>query len=152
MSKVIILRGIPGSGKSTWVDNYIEDTMESLAVVNVLSRDKIRAEQFGDANTGFGVDEELVTRLFFEEYENLLKSATGPYSRHIIIDNTNIFWDHVLELADLAYEYDIPVETVLIDVGLDEALWRNAGRDRVVPEEVIRGMHTQLEFTKEWSL
>lgn len=149
MSKVIILRGVPGSGKSTWVSNYM---FEAKSEVAVISRDDIRADLFGSA-AAHGVDENRVTEKFNLLYNEFLgKMKSRNYDIDLIIDNTNCDWSRVLDLAMPAAMYDIPVKTVLINTDLDEALRRNAARDRVVPEHVIRRMHAQLMETRDWEL
>jgi predicted kinase len=152
VSKVIILRGVPGSGKSTWVDKYDDylDTVGSYYRV-ILSRDSIRAKLFGSEGA-HGVDEEAVSVDFNKWYDSYLDEATKRDDMTIIIDNTNCDWSRVTLLALRARDFRVPVEIVVIDTSLDEALRRNAARDRVVPEDVIRRMHAQLQETKDWKL
>lgn len=152
MSKVIILRGVPGSGKSTWVDKY-DEYLETVGAYYrvILSRDNIRAKLFGTA-AAHGVDEKAVTDNFNKWYDQYLDEATKRGDMTIIIDNTNCDWGRVLDLAVRAAQFGVKVETVVIDTPLEEALRRNAARDRVVPEDVIRRMHAQLQETKDWTL
>jgi predicted kinase len=150
-SKVILLRGVPGSGKSTWVDAYKEVLAKYAHYVVVLSRDHIRSRLFGYPDN-HGKDEERVSVVFNASYKVYLEQAQKRDDMTIIIDNTNCDWTRVEELAALAKEYDIPVEIVLIDTPLEEALRRNANRDRVVPEHVIERMHAELQATKDWTL
>jgi predicted kinase len=139
---MIILRGIPGSGKSTEAKAMAKRDPNAL----VIGRDGIRWFLFGDS-AAFGIDEDLVTKVV----ERLVLTALDQ-GASVIIDNTNTVWKNVEEFAAIAATYDIPVAVHVVDVGLTEALRRNRNRDRVVPDDVIKRMHAQLEETKDWTL
>lgn len=140
MSTLIILRGISGSGKSTRALELLNSTPNSV----IISRDAIRAMLWGTA-AAHGVDEKLVTLV-----QDASVNAACQQGKTIILDNTNVvpkFLDTAIYHVS-SWGYEIVVE--VIDTPLDEALRRNAARDRVVPEEVVRKQHEQLQQTKEW--
>lgn len=144
MTKLIILRGISGSGKSTTA-NVIRHDKDKCIVVN---RDKIRELLFGSEDA-FGVDEELVTKI---EHHTLASAIGAGYD--VVSDNTNIRWEFVRKIARVAVNADpaVDVEIILIDTPLEEAITRNNNRERKVPEHVIRNQHAQLETSKDWTL
>ena len=141
MASLEIVRGVPGCGKST----YAATTGKS-----VINRDSIRKMLFGSEDA-FGVDEELVT-----EIQNTLLKHYLSKDYDVIVDNTNIEWQHVKALAAIAHQYGADVKITVLDVGLEEALRRNADRatlgGRFVPVSVIENMYERLEKTKGWAL
>lgn len=155
MSKVVILRGVPGSGKSTYIAKYKANSVPWIYVAS-LGRDDIRKRLFGNESS-HGVDEERVTKEFMVDFHYYLDTFRRYKDRDdidfvLFIDNTNCDWSRVLDLVEIVKPYDIPVEIVVIDTPLDEALRRNAARDRVVPEHVIHSMYAQLQETKDKTL
>lgn len=136
MGKIILTIGIPGSGKSTWAAEYQEQNPGTL----VANRDSLR-ESLGIAKIFDKEAESLVIKLEDEIIEFGLKTG-----RTVIVADTNLNLKTIKHFKEVAGG---EVELKLFDVDLDECLRRNAARDRVVPEEVIRRMHKQFEEIKE---
>ncbi|NEG89291.1 RNA ligase [Bifidobacterium aerophilum] len=141
MAKLIILRGLPASGKSTWARQWADDPVNTWPHC-VISLDSIRLMVAGSvANRD---------RMRFG-YGRGFESMVVAMGRHMIADALDAGWDVVAdaqhanpryanELARLATERGALWETKDFDVPLDELLRRNAERpdeDRV-PEEYIR--------------
>jgi predicted kinase len=128
MSILNIAIGVPGSGKSTY--------MKTLDAVYV-SSDAIRKELFGDENSQenpskvFGI---LNSRI--KEALESGKNATYDATNVSRSSRKKIFKDY-RNKADIivAYYFETPIE---------EAKRRNNSRDRVVPEEVIDRMFSNL--------
>lgn len=128
MSKVLALRGISGSGKST----YAEDLRrEGWAIV---SRDAIRETVFRDYQS---VDEDVVTKIQDASLNALL--AAG---RNTVIDDTNIRLKYLRRFAELTYNHAVPFEVKQFDCDVNTAIFRVQARvalgGRDVPEGVIR--------------
>lgn len=132
MPKVMLLVGIPGSGKSTYAKLYL-DRYERL------SADDIRKELYGDAgNQG---NPSQVFSVFFNRLKILLKE-----NKDIVIDNTNCKKEHRDKLLKFIKEtntfYD--VEYYFVDTSLKKSLDRNSQRSRKVPEEIVYAMYRSL--------
>jgi predicted kinase len=138
--RLVVLAGLPASGKSTFSDGLVENGFVRISL------DEIRKEIYGDANE---IGDWKVTRKRFTE----LYDAALAAKKNIVIDNTHFMRSHrqrVIDIAKVAGYVDIHV--AVMDVTLEECLKRNANRERVVKEEVIRDMHKWLygsQFPKD---
>jgi len=70
-----------------------------------------------------------------------LETQAGP----TILDATNLRRKDRKSWLKLASQFGAVTEAVYFDVPLDLALTRNRNRGRVVPEDVIRSMHSRLQ-------
>lgn len=129
---LIICRGIPASGKTTWSRAYCLTT----GAVRV-NRDDIRMQLFG---VEFGCDEVVVTKV-----EQAMITAALKAGKSVVVDATNLNHRFIKPLIKLGQRYGADVSVKQFDVDLDVALERNANRDRKVPEDVIRDMHRRLK-------
>lgn len=140
MKKEIILTvGIPGSGKTTFCEQFMKITPYEHTY---FSSDFLRAH-FSQRNDE---SDQSVTKEVFNyihngvEYFNTLPDF--PYPNHItIVDATNLNPIHRQAILVRA-KHAIKVAWVFM-TPLEECLKRNAQRNRVVPEAVIRRMHSQ---------
>lgn len=135
--RLIICRGVPASGKSTWAKAWVH-AGEKRARVN---RDDIRLQMFGKL---VGVNEFFVTKVEDRIIDVALRSGHS-----VVVDSTNIKHEYVKRIAGLALQLGIPVEIKQFDISLEEALRRNRERHEkgghFVPEDVIRNMHQALQ-------
>lgn len=150
MTKLTILRGIPGCGKSTWA-------MQQNAIV--VSRDSIRHDTMGIPHTDYyKVDkevlfdrEQMVTRL-----QDAMIVASLRAGKDVIVDNTNIEWKFVKALAKIGYREGAEVEVKVFDVPAITAIVRDKFRGqqggREVGEDIIRKMHSRFQGTKNFEL
>lgn len=135
MKKLIVLVGIPGSGKTTLAKKI------AARGYHCLNADSIRQELWGDPADQR--EPEKVFGIFFQQLEDLL--AEG---KDIVIDNTNINQKQrkpILERAAKAGYTD--VQLWLLDVPLDVCLERNKGRERAVPDDIVANMFMTLNRT-----
>ena len=132
MLELILTRGIPASGKSTFAKAWVLSGKNRVRV----NRDDIRMQLFGKE---FGVDEDAVTAVEDAMVEAALKAGNS-----VIVDDCNIQKRYINRLAAIGHKYNAEVMVKQFDIPLDVALERNAQRDRVVPEKVIRDMHKRL--------
>lgn len=150
MTKLTILRGVSGCGKSTWA-------REQNA--SVVSRDDIRVMQFGSDNQDYYTVDKKV--LF--ERENLVTviqdamiAALLKAGKDVIVDNTNTEWKFVKALAKIGYRHGAEVEVKFFDVPLHTAQQRAAMRKslggRDVPSDIIRQQHDRIQGTKNFVL
>lgn len=141
MSKLIILRGISGSGKSTWAESQAGHPV-------IVSRDRIRMATFGTEDF---IDENFITKV-----EHAAIAAGLASGRDVIVDNTNIQPKYIKAQAEIGFKAGAEVEVKMFDVSLPVALARNSSRavrgGRNVPEDVIRKQHERLQGTKNFQL
>lgn len=136
--KLIICRGIPGSGKSTWAKSYCLST-DAVRV----SRDDIRVSTFGRST---GVDEDAVTKI-----EDAMVEAALKAGKSVVVDDTNIRHAYVKRFASIGQKFGADVAVMQFDIDVEEAIRRvkdraaNGGLD--VPEKVIRDMHRRLKMS-----
>ena len=132
-----ILRGLPGSGKTTYAQH---EASEGEAVV--LSRDSLRDMLHPTGHGGVldGAEEALISDTLRAMAVRLL--GAGAY---VIIDATNLRDKYVREWVKVAHGrgHEVTV-TDFRSVALERVLARNAERERQVPEAVIRGMYERF--------
>ena len=132
MKRLILLVGIPGSGKTTLATRLIERGFHCL------NADSIRQELYGDAAQQG--DPQEVFGIFFERLDKAMQENLD-----IVIDNTNLNQKQrkpILEHAAGAGYTDI--QLWLLDVPLEVCLKRNAVRSRNVPEDIVANMFMEL--------
>lgn len=125
-----ILRGLPGSGKSTFSEEWVAVSPTTRTRIN---RDLIRANYY-NSYWGESVDELAVARI--EKY--VTEQVMSDGKRDITIDATNLQDLYVIELLILANRYGYAVEFIDFNVEVDELVHRDSLRDRKVGEEIIR--------------
>lgn len=137
MQELILCRGIPASGKSTWAKAWVQ-AGESRVRVN---RDDLRLMMFGKFH---GVNENLVTKV---EDALILKALRAGQS--VVVDDTNIKHEYVKRLAAIGHSCNVPVSVKQFDIELDVAIDRNRMRSErggnFVPVDVIERMHQALK-------
>jgi predicted kinase len=132
MLELILTRGIPASGKSTWAKTWVLAGKNRVRI----NRDDIRMQLF---NKEFGVDEDAVTAV-----EDAMVAAALKAGNSVVVDDCNIQRKYINRLAAIGHRYGASVRVAEFRTNLNEALERNAKRDRVVPEKVIRDMQSRM--------
>jgi predicted kinase len=131
--KVIILVGIPGSGKTTLAKKLVKEGYLRL------SADSIREELYGSENIqGNG---NTVFKVFYDRLEEAIKDATLD----IVIDNTNTKTKYRAEILNRVDTLKYDHEFWLVNTPLCQCLIRNKQRERYVPEEIIQRMFYSLQ-------
>ena len=133
--KIIITRGLPASGKSTWADQYIKEHPEFVKV----EKDQIRKNTSlfkGGAYDHKRGDESIVVK----ERDRLIRQALHA-GRSVISSDTNLTQKHINQISNIARQNKADVEIVnFLDVSLAELIERDSKRDNSVGEQVIRRM------------
>ena len=126
--KLIILCGIPGSGKSTYAKNCIERNANAIH----LSSDAIRNELYGDENIQGNPGDifSLMQKRAVEALNN---------GRDVLYDATNITRKDRAGIISVCPKF-AKIECHIVWAPIETCLERDANRDRTVGKEVIDRM------------
>jgi len=127
--KVVVLVGLPGSGKSTYLERMGAVGISSDAVRRLLADDE--------------TDQSIHERVF-QTVRYLLRQRLQIERPVSYIDATNLRPQERKPYLEIGKEYGCEVEAVFFDVPLGVCRERNAARSRVVPEEVLQAMAAKL--------
>lgn len=125
---LIILCGIPGSGKSTYAKNYIERNSNAAH----LSSDAIRAELYGSESTQGNPAE-----VFGLMQKRAVEALNNGYD--VIYDATNITRKDRQSIISVCPKF-AKIECHIIWAPIETCIERDATRDRTVGKEVIDRM------------
>ena len=125
----MVLVGLPGSGKSTW--------LERQGIVGI-SSDWIRQVLADDAT-----DQTIHARVFLT-MRYLLRHRLGIGRPVSYVDATHLTPEERRPYIQIGQWYGCDVEAVFFDVPLEVCRARNARRQRVVPEEAMAKMAAKL--------
>lgn len=128
--RIIVLVGLPGSGKSTWARE------QGTAVI---SSDELRF-MFADDAT-----DQTIHRLVFATIRYFLRRRIELRRPVTYIDSTNLTRAERRAYIKTAQLYDCTVEAVFFDTALEVCKARNRARNRFVPEDVIDRMASRLQ-------
>ncbi|MCG5060495.1 MAG: AAA family ATPase [Limnoraphis sp. WC205] len=134
MSQLILMIGLPGSGKSFFATQLKVNHPD----YQLISTDTIRAQLFGD--------EEIqgpwlrVWSKVEQQFQKAVREGTDA-----IYDATNTQRRQRKDVITIAREIGFhPIFAVWVNTPLEKCLQRNQNRLRQVPEEIILKMHRQL--------
>jgi predicted kinase len=141
--KVIIMQGIPGSGKSTWVNKFYENAGGPTFVV---SADSFFVDGHGKYNFDPSKLGAAHARCMYDFINHL------SYMRHmtdaardkavVLVDNTNITTDQMSPYYLVARAYGASVEVRRVVCNTSEAYMRNV---HGVPWDTIERMHLSMQ-------
>jgi predicted kinase len=149
MLEVVMTSGIPGCGKTTFAQKWLEASPTTRARAN---RDDIRA-MIGAASQHNSTPEfeKLVGAILFKTIWEELKNG-----RDVIVDNTHMQPKYFFQMHELLQDFanqfkkHVRLTVEVLDVDYDVCLARNAARTRVVPEHVISKMHDNFKKIKKF--
>ena len=128
--KIVITVGLPGSGKSTYLEQR---------GLNAISSDEIRRLIADDPT-----DQTIHARVF-ATICYLIRQRIAVGRRITYVDATHLERWERRPYIRLARRYDCAVEALFFDVPLEICLERNRQRGRVVPEWAIREMAERMQ-------
>lgn len=115
--KVLVLRGVPCSGKSTWAKQYVKENRNFF----IVNRDSLRLMR---GEYSIPEQEYLITKI-----ENSIIKSALEYGLSVIIDSTNLHRKSIPSLRKLVEEFDnIKIEIKDFPIDLDIAIKRNQER------------------------
>lgn len=131
MQKLVVMVGLPGSGKSTYVKSFLE-YLEEAPLWKVISSDQIREELWGDAGDQSAND--LVFREFYRRMNLLLAEGFS-----VILDATNTTLKSRSRIfSSLTFKGELQVEAWIMNTPLTECIAQDRNRDRAVGIDVIK--------------
>ena len=135
MSRLIMMMGIAGAGKSTWIKQNYPD-------VEPVSRDAIRFEILDEKGGEYFDHEDEVFNSFIHQIIGSLVADEVT-----IADATHLNRKARLKVLSRVRKYADEVEVVWIRVPLETALRQNAMRSgrAKVPNDVIKRMYQSIE-------
>jgi predicted kinase len=134
MTRLILLIGLPGSGKSSLAQQLVAECPHN----QLIATDAIRAQLFGDESI------QGSWLLVWREVQRQFSQAVEE-KRQAIYDATNAARKQRREAIATARDRGFTQITGLwLDTPVQECLERNRLRSRQVPEEVILQMYRQL--------
>lgn len=132
MAKLILMVGLPGSGKTTFAN-----TMFDKEII-VLSSDGIRKELYGSESDQNHND--IVYKTLYERaVKNLLNNKT------VVIDSTNSSKENRKRALSHFLNMNITRTAIVINTDVETCIKQNAKRERIVEESVI------IEFANAFS-
>lgn len=146
MKNIIIMCGIPGGGKSTWIRNNVP-TLNTV----VCSADHF----FEDANGNYNWQPDLLYPAHKTCYRKFMAALKDETVENIVVDNTNVKRASMRDYVEAANIHNIPVKIVALLADPDLAASRNVHN---VPLETVRKMDAQLRntlkigFPAEWKI
>lgn len=140
MRKVILMRGLPASGKSTYAKQLVD---EAPNVYKRINRDDLRM-MFDNGYTSNGNEK------FIKKVRDILIVKALGEGKSVVVDDTNLSERNFTRISQLVSDYNkqhnqnVQVEVKEFDTPVNECIERDAQREKPVGEKVIRQMHRQF--------
>ena len=129
LMRIVVLAGLPGSGKSTWLAQQGSAGLSSDAIRKLLADDE--------------TDQSIHPQVF-QTLRYLLEQRLAIGRPVTYIDATNLTPEERRPYIEIARARGVEIEAVFFDVPLSVCLERNAARARVVPREAMEKMAAKL--------
>ena len=127
--RIVVLVGLPGSGKSTYAERMNLPSLSSDAIRKLLADDE--------------TDQTVHVRVF-QTLQYLLHQRLEIGREVTCIDATNLKPEERKPYIEAGKSYGCEMEAVFFDLPLEVCRERNARRARVVPEDALTAMAAKL--------
>lgn len=134
-AEVVVMCGIPGVGKSFFVENFLPYHQRvNLDSIHAM----LSSEGFDKANLELG-----------RNIEDLVISYKLAKGIPIVIDNTSVTKEKRVKYIEVAKKYSVPAKAIYFEPDVKLALAQNAKRDRKVPQVAIRTMASSFQIPEK---
>jgi predicted kinase len=140
MNTVIIMKGLPGSGKSTYAKQLVALNPDLYKRIN---RDDLRGMfdggHFSESN-----------EKFVRKVRDMLILKALEEGKSVIVDDTNLSESNLTRISQLVNDFNrqnntkVKVEVKIMDTPLEACIERDSKREKPVGEKVIKEMHGQF--------
>lgn len=132
---ITIMRGLPGSGKSTKAKELSQKTGAIIC----------STDDFFMIDGKYVFDSRKLGINHMRNHEKV-KNLMKENNLHIIVDNTNIVRKDFSKYVQMAKEYGYEVEYVIVECDVETSIARNTHN---VPPDVIRKMAARFQMENE---
>jgi len=145
MKKVLILKGLPGSGKSTYAKQLVSEKRNMWKRIN---KDDLR--NMLDVGHHTKGNEKFVLKV-----RDMLIHETLLDGKSVVVDDTNLHPRHETRIRQVVSAYcqetghEVVVEVKLIDTPLEECIKRDLNRMASVGERVIREAYNKYFLNRD---
>ncbi len=130
MSRLVVFRGLQGSGKSTEAKKLVEASGNAVRLNKDLLRTMLHFDKWNGKNEGLTQDAQIMLAQFF------LKTG-----KKVIIDDTNLHPKTINQWKDCGKLFDIEPEFIMINTPLEECIARDAlrtGKAKVGKDVIVQ--------------
>ena len=139
MSKLVVLSGVPGSGKS-----YFSETIKKVkgSHVYIISSDKLRSQMLGNQQ------DLSKDRVMWQMFYELPKVYSLDKEGLVLLDATHIRSNKRIEIANNLKNYFDEIDLVLFNLDKDVIANQNIQREYPVPSDVLSSFLESFELPK----
>jgi predicted kinase len=137
MKTVLILKGLPASGKSTYARKLVD---ENKGMWKRLNKDELRAMLDNSEHS-------TANEKFVERVRDMMLIEALKEGKHVVIDDTNLSDRPVERITQAVQKYikasgqDVKIEFKEMETSLEESLARDEVREKKVGRDVILKMY-----------
>jgi predicted kinase len=131
--RIIITVGLPGSGKSTWAKNWINNNENWV---------RVNRDDFRQMLKGTPVCENKIEQLITLTQKDLIKKCLGK-RLNVVLDNTHLKKEYINDIIE-TFKYHADIEFRVFDTPVETCIQRDALRSVPVGDTIIRKMN------KDW--
>lgn len=144
-SVLILTIGIPGAGKTRWVEEY----KKNHPLTYVISTDAIRKEVTGVEQCINPAQNSIMHEEARKRVQAIINdpASDGGIGPEIIVDSTNVEVEEWMAYKSLGASAMI---ARIFDVSPETAIARQNQRDRHVPEHIIKWKYNLLQSNKKF--